>query len=118
MSSFAIGGTSVTFLARDDQFNEQWPTLLRTWDFEAYLNSSSDYATLASLLSYPVVVRVAPGSAGATMDVDIGGGGGSGTLTLDNVTDSPFTAALVRLIRPSGYPGGGRTVRLSFQETP
>jgi hypothetical protein len=51
------------------------------------------------------------------MRVDVGGGAGFGTLVIDNHPSSPFNAILVRITRPSGYPGGGRRVRLGFQET-
>lgn len=118
MSAFQVGTTIVNFTANMDGFDEQRPTLLRTWDFEAYLALSTDYTLLYSLFSYPVSLRICPGSAGATMFADIGGGAGRGTLTLDNVVGSPFNAALVRISRPSAYPGGGRRCRVSFQEVP
>lgn len=107
----------MTFTDSAAGFQEQWPTLLRTWDFEAYLALVADYATLTALLSYPYVVRSCPGPAGVTMKVDIGGGAGIGTLVIDNHASSPFNAILVRIGRPSAYPGGSRRVRLSFQET-
>jgi hypothetical protein len=117
VSSFTVSATAVTFLDSAADFQEQWPTLLRTWDFEAYLTLTTDYATLASLLTYPYTVRSCPGPAGVTMRVDVGGGAGFGTLVIDNHPSSPFNAILVRITRPSGYPGGGRRVRLGFQET-
>lgn len=118
MSSFAVGGTSVSFLAPDQGFNERKDSLLRTWDLALYLNSASDFTTLLSLWSGPVTVRVCPGSAGATAYVDIAGGAGKGTLTIDNATGSPFSAALTRLDRPSAYPGGSRHCTATFQECP
>jgi hypothetical protein len=118
MSSFVVGTTTGSFTVNMDGFSEQRPTLLRTWDFEAILTLSTDYTTLNSLFSYPVNVRTAPGSAGATMYIDVGGGAGKGTLTLDNVVGSPFTAILTRISRPSAYPSGSRRVRVTFQESP
>lgn len=118
MSSFAIGLTTVNFEANQDGFQEQYPTLLRTWSFEAILTVTTDYVTLAGLLSYPISIRSCPGSAGATMFADIGGGAGAGTLTLDNVVGSPFNAALSSIQRPSAFPGGGLRARVSFQEVP
>lgn len=118
MSSFAVGATSVSFLDNQDNFIERRNSLLRTWQFEAYLAMAADFTTLSSLLSYPVSIRTCPGSAGATPYVDIGGGAGAGTLTLDNVVGSPFDAALVDIERPSAYPGGGRRCRVTFQEVP
>lgn len=118
MSSFQapIGGTSVTFTVADQGYAEHQDGLLRTWDLLLYLANATDYATLVSLWSGPVSVRVCPGSAGATAYVDIAGGAGRGTLTVDNVAGSPFTAALVRITRPSAYPGGSRRCSASFQE--
>jgi hypothetical protein len=118
MSSFQVATTTVLFTVNQDNFSERHDTLLRTWELELYLALAADYATLRGLLSYPVHVGVAPGTAGATMYVDIGGGAGQGTLTIDNVVDSPFTAALTRLDRPSAFPGGGRRCRATFQECP
>lgn len=118
MSSFAVGATSVSFVVNQDNFEERRDTLLRTWDLELYLTLATDFTTLDSLFSAPVSVRYCPGSAGATSYADIGGGAGKGTLTLDNVVGSPFTAALVRIGRPSAFPGGGRRVRVTFQQVP
>lgn len=118
MSSFAVGATSVSFLVNQDNFVERRNTLLRTWELDLYLSVAADFTTLNSLFSYPVSVRTCPGSAGATSYADIGGGAGAGTLTLDNVVGSPFTAALTDIGRPSGYPGGGRRCRATFQEAP
>ena len=118
MSSFTVGANTASFTVNQDGFDEQRPTLLRTWDFEAVLTLSTDYTLLNSLYSYPISVRTCPGSAGATMYVDIGGGAGKGTLTLDNVVGSPFTAVLTRITRPSAYPSGARRCRLTFQESP
>lgn len=118
MSSFQVSATTATFSVNQDNFSERRDTLLRTWDLELILTLSSDYTALASLMSAPVHVGTCPGTAGVTYYVDIGGGAGSGTLTLDNVVGSPFTAALVRMERPSAYPSGARKVRCSFQECP
>src|SRR5258708_1221909 len=121
MSSFQVASTICTFgLAEQASFSERRDTLLRVWEFDVYLPLVHDYTTLASLFSAAVHVGTCPGLAGAggTMYVDIGGGAGSGTLTLDNVVGSPFTAALVRMERPSAYPGGGRKCRVVFQECP
>lgn len=118
MSSFAVGATSVSFTANQDNFSEQKDALLRVWNLELYLASATDFTTLASLWSGPVTKRYCPGTAGATAYADIGGGAGSGTLTLDNVVGSPFTAALTRIERPSAYPGGGRRARVIFEEVP
>jgi hypothetical protein len=118
MSSFAVGGTSVTFTDDARSFTERKSSLLRTWDFTLFLASATDYATLASLWSLLAPPRICPGSAGATPYVQVAGGAGPGTLTFDNVVDSPFTAALVRIERPSAYPGGGRKCSVSFQECP
>lgn len=118
MSTFQISATTVTFLVNQDRFVERWANLLRTWDLELYLPASSDYTALAGLLSQPIHVGFCPGSAGGTPYVQIGGGAGPGTLTLDSVVGSPFNAALASIERPSAYPGGGRTVRVSFQECP
>jgi hypothetical protein len=118
MSSFQVGATLVTFSANMDGFEEQRPTLLRSWTFDAYLALSTDYTVLYSLYSYPVSIRTCPGSAGATSYADIGGGAGRGTLTLDNVIGSPFNAALSQISRPSAYPGGGRRCRVTFLEVP
>lgn len=118
MSSFQVSATVVSFTAMPDGFSERRDTLLRTWDFDAYLVLATDYTTLASLMSAPYHVGVCPGSAGVTYYVHIGGGAGQGTLSLDNVVGSPFTAALVKMDRPSAYPGGGRKCRVTFQECP
>lgn len=118
MSSFTVATTAVTFTANQDNFSERKDALLRSWDFEAFLANATDFTTLVSLWSGPVSVRYCPGTAGATAYADIGGGAGSGSLVLDNVVGSPFTAALVRIERPSAYPGGGRRARVTFQEVP
>jgi hypothetical protein len=118
MSSFAVGTTSVTFTSNQDAFTERRDTLLRVWEMELFLVLPTDYTTFATLLSAPYHVGVCPGSAGVTYYVDIGGGAGQGTLVLDNVVGSPFLAALVRMERPSSYPGGGRRVKATFQECP
>jgi hypothetical protein len=118
MSSFQVAATSVSFIVSDQGFTERKDDVLRVWDLSLYLDSPTDYATLLSLWSGPVSVRTCPGTAGATPYVDIAGGAGAGTLTVDNVADSPFTAALVRLERPSAYPGGSRVCRATFQECP
>jgi hypothetical protein len=117
MSGFQVSVTNVTFTVADQGFAERRENLLRTWDLVLYLVNPTDYTTLVGLWSGPISVRICPGSAGATAYVDIAGGAGKGTLTLDNVAGSPFTAALVRLDRPSAYPGGGRRVQATFQET-
>lgn len=117
MSSFQVGATSVSFTAQDQGFIERKSNLLRTWDMEIYLANASDFTTFEGLWSGPISVRSCPGSAGATAYVDIAGGAGSGTLVLDNAVGSPFTAALVRVDRPSAYPGGGRRCTVTFQET-
>lgn len=113
-----MGGTSVTFTAQDQGFVEHKNAQLRTWDMELYLASASDFTTLLNLWSGPVSIRICPGSAGATPFADIAGGAGSGALTIDNAVGSPFTAALVRIDRPSAYPGGGRRCTVTFQEVP
>lgn len=119
MSSFTVSGhTACTFTASQDGFTERWQNHLRTWNFELFLASASDYTTLIALYSEPVVIRLCPGTAGATPYADIGGGVGSGALVLDNVVGSPFTAALTGMDRPSAYPGGGCRVRATFQEVP
>jgi hypothetical protein len=116
VSSFAVGATTVTIQEQSDGFQEQYPTLLRTWEFDALLTLTTDYTTLVTLVTYPITVRACPGPAGVTMITDYGGGAGPGTLTLDNVVGSPFSAMLIRISRPSAYPGGARKVHLSFQE--
>lgn len=118
MSSFTVGATSVTFTAQDQGFVEHKAGLLRTWDMELYLANATDFSTFLSLWSGPVSIRTCPGSAGATAFADIAGGAGSGALVIDNATGSPFTAALVRIDRPSAYPGGGRRCSATFQEVP
>jgi hypothetical protein len=118
MSSFVVGGTTVNFTIDYQGFFEHKANLLRTWDFTVLLANATDYASLAGLWSGPVNVRACPGSAGATPYVDIAGGAGKGTLTIDNASDSPYTAALVRMDRPSAYPSGGRRCTVSFQECP
>jgi hypothetical protein len=118
MSSFAVSTTTVVFTIDRQGFMEHKANLLRTWDMTLLLASATDYATLASLWSGPVTTRSCPGSAGATPYADIAGGAGKGTLTVDNASDSPYTAALVRIDRPSAYPGGARRVTASFQEVP
>jgi hypothetical protein len=118
VSSFTVGATSVTFTDSSQGFTERRANLLRTWDLELYVASPTDYATLESLWSGPVSIRVCPGSAGATAYADIAGGAGSGTLVIDNHPGSPFTAALTRLDRSSAYPGGGRRCTVTFMEVP
>lgn len=118
MSSFQVAATIVTFVDDEKGFSETRDTLLRVWEFEAYLALPTDYTTLLTLQSGPVHVGTCPGQAGMTNYVDIGGGAGPGTLTLDNVVGSPFTAALTRVTRPSAYPGGGRICHVTFQECP
>jgi hypothetical protein len=118
MSSFTVGITAASFTLNQDNFSERRDTLLRTWNFEAFLALATDYTTLASLMSAPVHLGVCPGTAGVTYYLDIGGGAGQGTLVLDNVVGSPFTAVLVGMDRPSAYPGGGRRCRVTFQEAP
>lgn len=116
MSSFQVGATVASFI--DTTMSERRDTLLRVWELELYLALATDYTTLASLMSAPYHIGVCPGGAGVTYYVDIGGGAGPGTLTLDNVVGSPFNAALVRMDRPSAYPGGARKVNVTFQECP
>jgi hypothetical protein len=118
VSSFTVGVTVASFTANMDNFNERRDTLLRTWDLELFLPLATDYTTLASLFSAPYHIATCPGVVGVTYYVDIGGGAGAGTLVLDNVVGSPFSAALVRMERPSAYPGGGRRVKATFQECP
>lgn len=115
MSSFQIGGTTVTFIVDMDQFAERVDGPLRTWDLRLFLSAAADYASLLSLRSWQVSVRPIPGASVAY--VDIGGGAGAGTLTIDNVADSPFTAALTKMDRQSAFPGGGRICRATFQQT-
>jgi hypothetical protein len=118
VSTFQVAATIASFTVNQDGFTERRDTLLRVWELELFLALSTDYTTLAALMSAPYHVGVCPGSAGVTYYVDIGGGAGQGTLTLDNVVGSPFTAALVRMERPSAYPSGARKVRATFQECP
>lgn len=118
MSSFQVSATIATFTVNQDSFSERRDTLLRTWDLDLFLPLVTDYTTLASLFSAPYHIGVCPGTVGATYYVDIGGGAGAGTLTLDNVVGSPFTAALVRMERPSAYPSGARRCRVTFLECP
>jgi hypothetical protein len=97
MSSFAVSTTTVVFTIDRQGFMEHKANLLRTWDMTLLLASATDCATPYA---------------------DIAGGAGKGTLTVDNASDSPYTAALVRIDRPSAYPGGARRVTASFQEVP
>lgn len=118
MSTFVIGGTTATFTADQEGFNERSEpqTGLRVWAFNAVLPLLTDYTTLFGLLSWLVTIRAMPG--GNSRFADIGGGAGRGALTLDNVVGSPFNAVLTSISRPSAYPGGGRKAQVTFEEVP
>ncbi|GAC1397733.1 MAG: hypothetical protein NVSMB60_08090 [Mycobacterium sp.] len=118
MSTFAIGLSTVTFVADQPSFNERNDGGLRVWEFNAYLSLPADYTTLFSLRSWLVSKRAIPGGSALATVIDVGGGAGKGTLTLDFVLGSPFTAILTRITRPSSYPGGGRRAIVTFDESP
>lgn len=119
MSTFQIAASIVTFTADQEGFVERMDGPMRVWEFTTFLALVADYTLLYSLRSWLVSKRPIPGGTSSLADyVDVGGGAGKGTLTLTNVLGSPFTAVLTRIQRPSAYPGGGRKVLVTFEETP
>lgn len=115
MSSFAVGLSSVSFDAVYEQPNDGRVTFdgpVREFDLLLSIASAADETTLIGLRSWSVNVRPIPG--GSNAFVDIAGGAGSGTLTLDNVTGSPFTGVLYHLDRGTAFPDGRRVIRARF----
>ena len=122
-SSYACGAVLVQFTVNMDNYRQVRENMLRTWDLELYLTAVANFTLLDSVVCALTSVRVCPGSNGSTPYVDVsgqgtgvGGGIGTGTLTIDNLIDSPYTAILTRLTRPSAYPGGGARCQATFQE--
>lgn len=117
-SSFVIGGTTVNFLLVDrDGFDETCGVGIE-FRLTALLASVADFNTLLTLRTPAVDVAFPPGAALTTLPViDVLYGAGSGTLTIDNVTGSPFTALLKELQRPSATPDGKVRASCTFLKT-
>jgi hypothetical protein len=99
MTSFAIGGTNVSFTALDGFADKAGP--LEEITVNILVNSATEWGALFSLRSWSVSQRPIPG--GNVVYVDISGGAGVGTLQIDTL--DTHQAVLTGLTRSDLEPG-------------